>query len=294
MNKHTRQAKGPDGTCGFRRARGMGPPTTSSMMGTSPTSNATNGRMMFATRKKKEKTMDEALNQALTREVQILRRDNERLRIENDELRTSQHRNESTKQTQWHVEAVKSLTEKLNETVELLNAEKQRSERLEAEVIRLKRILERFSSSASPSSTSSNYLRSSPTTTSSSPSSPTRFCLEEEAMEEAESLESIYGEGFMRYSDGSYRITIPVVKTSRSSALWSLLCRPTRGYPSSSPMQFSIESSGPHNIQAHELNRVKGDMMSQYCPGEVAVFGWVEHLKSALHALVNTKRTVAW
>ncbi len=294
MNKHTRQAKGPDGTCGFRRARGMGPPTSSTRtMSTSPTSTTTNSRMMFATRKKKEKTMDEALNQALTREVQILRRDNERLRIENDELRTSQHRNELTKQTQWHVEAVKSLTEKLNETAELLNAEKQRSERLGAEVIRLKRILERFSpSAASPSSTSSNYLRSSPTT-SSSPSSP-RFCMEEEAMEEAESLESIYGEGFMRYSDGSYRITIPVVKTSRSSALWSLLCRPTRGYPSSSPMQFSIESSGPHNIQAHELNRVKGDMMSQYCPGEVAVFGWVEHLKSALHALVNTKRTVAW
>ena len=109
MNKHTRQAKGPDGTCGFRRARGMGPPTSSMRsMSTSPTSTTTNSRMMFATRKKKEKTMDEALNQALTREVQILRRDNERLRIENDELRTSQHRNESTKQTQWHVEAVKS------------------------------------------------------------------------------------------------------------------------------------------------------------------------------------------
>ena len=100
-------------------------------------------------------------------------------------------------------------------------------------------------------------------------------------MEEAESLESIYGEGFMRYSDGSYRITIPVVKTSRSSALWSLLCRPTRGYPSSSPMQFSIESSGPHNIQAHELNRVKGDMMSRIAREKCSV--WLGGtLKSAL------------
>ena len=250
--------------------------------------------MVFAKRKGvavKEKTMDEALNQALTREVQILRRDNERLRTENGELRSKQQQRDSTKQTQWHVEAVKSLTQKLEETAELLNAEKQRSGHLRSEVLRLQRIVEGLNATQSPSSTSSNY----PSPSSSSPSSSSRFCMEEEeALEEAESLESIYGDGFIRYPDGSFRITIPVVKTSRSSAMWSLLCRPTRGYPSSNPMQFSIESSGPHNIQPNELNRVKADMISHFCPGEVAVFGWVEHLKSALHAMVNTQRALTW
>ena len=294
MNKHTRQAKGPDGTLGFRRVRGMGPPVSNSTS-TLPTTTSQMSRIVFNSRKK-EKTMDEALNQALTRELQLLRRDNDRLRIENDELCRNQRQisKDKSMNTQWHVEAVKSLTEKLEETAELLSAEKQRSERLEAEVIRLKRILERFTHQQQQQQQQQQQCRTVRTPTSASPTSSPTLYMDEDAIEEAESLSSIYGEGFMRYSDGSYRITIPVAKTSRSSAMWSLLCRPTRGYPSSAPMQFSIESSGPHNIHPNELNRVKKELWSQFCPGEVAVFGWVEHLKSALNGLVNTPRGVAW